>query len=579
MRVFCHVHKRGFFAPRQSPIKCENRGHIIGELDFTGEARTSLPFQWQYCCNCEHFCVINFEDTGLHSCPVCTRRSSTLYLCDRCHTISFESNTPLQTKNFTLSTEGVPLPCCPGCLQPTSVDLHEHACDEAHISFVTGLNVCPICNDRLDVGPAFPSPVAQYLRRTKAANKVYATFDYDSGLFVSVEDGEFVLVTIKGDQDRTIVLPRSAKLESRRDFYELYQDYYYCADPVEGEINILEPATVVETPQGWKLLNRGSFKVHQQHPTTPKRPVAEPAPPPPPPQIIERPEPEQQQLKAEESGDANCSKCGTLIEGKYAFCWKCGQPRANLHASEERTHREHSRLVVPMAEFEENEEEEGPTVQHEGQPGYGRNLLWATATNGQQQTGHNRSVLKLFSLGLVGLLLISLMLFVLWPSNTSVTTAAPAETVAPTVEAPQTNPQATASVEIKPASMETPLPNVPDNELERLRRMRNTARGADPKMLKDFSETEKKFADDYRFPYERAKVAVMVRSYGKAFLALNRAAHKAINAGKSREMLQSLVKDSEGDFQALTHGHPEWDQLQKALKSRNPSVLSDTQGL
>jgi len=92
-------------------------------------------------------------------------------------------------------------------------------------------------------------------------------------------------------------------------------------------------------------------------------------------------------------------------------------------------------------------------------------------------------------------------------------------------------------------------------------------------------DRQQKFADDYRFPYERAKVAVMVRSYGKAFLALNRAAHKAINAGKSREMLQSLVRDSEGDFQALTHGHPEWEQLQKALKSRNPGVLSDNQGL
>ena len=121
MKVFCHEHKRGFFAPRQSPIKCENRGHVLGELDFAGqhsEDESSFHFQWEYCCNCEHFSVVNFADNGLQRCPVCTRRSSTLYLCDRCYTISFESNTPLETKNFTLTSEGVPAPCCPGCLHP-----------------------------------------------------------------------------------------------------------------------------------------------------------------------------------------------------------------------------------------------------------------------------------------------------------------------------------------------------------------------------------------------------------------------------------------------------------------------------
>src|SRR5262245_44926309 len=72
MRVFCHEHKRSFFAPRQSPIKCENRGHVLGELDFAGEGASSFELQWQYCCNCEHFCVLDFEGTGLQRCPVCT---------------------------------------------------------------------------------------------------------------------------------------------------------------------------------------------------------------------------------------------------------------------------------------------------------------------------------------------------------------------------------------------------------------------------------------------------------------------------------------------------------------------------
>src|SRR6186713_55409 len=129
MRVFCPEHKRGFFAPRQSPVKCENRGHLLGEIDLEGVAKAPVVLQWQYCCNCEHFCPVDFDRDGLQRCPVCTRKSSLLYLCDRCYIISFESTTPLQTKNFTLTADGAPQPSCPGCLHPPSADLHEHICE------------------------------------------------------------------------------------------------------------------------------------------------------------------------------------------------------------------------------------------------------------------------------------------------------------------------------------------------------------------------------------------------------------------------------------------------------------------
>src|SRR5215510_13521259 len=165
MRVFCPEHKRGFFAPRQSPIKCENRGHILGELNFAGETRTEAGLQWQYCCNCEHFCPISADGDSLQRCPVCTRRTSQLFICERCRTISFESNTPLQAKNFTLTAEGLPQPSCPACLQANSGEVREHQCDELGAGFTTALNSCPICRERLDVGPTFPSLVAPYLRR------------------------------------------------------------------------------------------------------------------------------------------------------------------------------------------------------------------------------------------------------------------------------------------------------------------------------------------------------------------------------------------------------------------------------
>ena len=100
-------------------------------------------------------------------------------------------------------------PSCPGCLRPASADLHEHTCDAVNASFVTGLNTCPICEERLDIAPAFPSLVANYLKRTKAANKVNVTFDYETGAFVPVEDGEFVVVT---NQDQAFVLPRATEV-------------------------------------------------------------------------------------------------------------------------------------------------------------------------------------------------------------------------------------------------------------------------------------------------------------------------------------------------------------------------------
>ena len=262
MRVFCPEHKRGFFAPRQSPIKCENRGHVLGDIDLEGEARTPVEIQWQYCCNCEHFCPADFDQYGLQRCPVCTRKSSLLYLCDGCYIISFESNTPLETKNFTLTADGVPQPSCPGCLRPASADLHEHTCEDFNVSFVTGLNTCPLCEERLDLAPAFPSRVADYLKRTKSSHKVNVTFDYETGAFVPVEDGEFVVITT----EQPLVLPRASKFSNKRDFYEFYQDYYHCAKPDAGEVMIIHPAQVTQTDDGWTLQATGVLEVITEQP-------------------------------------------------------------------------------------------------------------------------------------------------------------------------------------------------------------------------------------------------------------------------------------------------------------------------
>ncbi len=404
MRVFCPEHKRGFFAPRQSPIKCGNRGHMLGELDFAGEAKPPVELQWQYCCNCEHFCPIGFDQDGLERCPACTRGSSTLYLCDRCYTISFESNTPIQTKNFTLTSEGVPQPSCPGCLQATSADLREHTCDGLGASFITALNSCPICQERLDIGPSFPSSVARYLKRTKAANKVNVTFDYETELFVPVEDGEFVLISNGNEAIQPIVLPGSARFATRRDFYELYQDYYHCAEPDAGEVHIIQPAAVVHTAAGWKLQARGILEVLEDQPKKKAsadatcRKVDTSA----------REEPELSIVATKEGSPVTpCAHCGYLVETRYAFCWNCGN---SLKPQNESSVTRSEGIIPSPARATEDEE---LTVEHDVSPVGSPMFSWALPKESERPTSGNSATLKLIAIVVVGLVMVSLGLFVL----------------------------------------------------------------------------------------------------------------------------------------------------------------------
>jgi hypothetical protein len=509
-------------------------------------------------------------------------------------------------------------------LHPAAADLREHACDDAKVSFVTALNACPICNERLDVGPSFPSTVAQYLKRTKSANKTFVTFDYECGLFVPVEDGEFVLIRNNDDTNKTFVLPRSTRLSSLRDFYELYQDYYHCAAPAAGELTIAEPAVVVPMSDGWKLLAPGVFAVIDEQPKRNVSPpvlssqsdvsvhkpkiAAQPDVSMRQPKVAPQPDISMRQPTVEADGSSfarkpqpatdatRCTYCDTVIEAKYAFCWKCGSARNDsVKASSSREHKEESstadlrpsrsRLIVQAME---EDDAESDTVQHDKRG----SLLQRREVNGhdwltqsRSEPSQRRSVLKLFVISLVGLLLISLAVLGIMaarsnssPQGAEVTTAQPSLTTAAPAESVA---QPVAGLEMKPATLKVPSSDVPDVALEQLRQMRRT-NSDHSKMLRSLSETENKYANDYRFPYERARVVVMDHKknfHEEAFAALARAAQKAINSGKSGEMLQTLNKDSEGDFQKLSHGRREWSQLQRALKSRNASVLPVNEGL
>ncbi len=572
MRVFCPEHKRGFFTPRQTPIKCENKGHILGELDFKGERKPLIEIQWQYCCNCEHFCPINLDQDGLERCPVCTRSISLLYLCDRCYTVSFESNTPLQTKNFTLTSEGAPKPSCPGCLRATSADLHEHNCDGLGASFITALNSCPICKERLDIVPSFPSLVAQYLKRTKAANKLNVTFDYETELFVPVEDGEFVLIGNGNEAIQPIVLPRSARFATRQDFYELYQDYYHCAAPDAGEVHIIQPAAVVPTSQGWKLQAPGILEVLEDQSN--KKASADATC-----RQVDTAASEEPGLSIvatkKESPATACTHCGSFVETGYAaFCWKCG----NSMIPENESSVARSEGIIPSAESATEDEE--VTIQHEVPSSGSPMFSWALPKEPELYTSGRSATPKLIAILVAGLVVVSLGLFVLIRSVSrmaAVTAAQPSTHDAQSIPSLAPGPEVKSDVATETTPLRTSTTSPEDDKLKELRGRRIAATASEESaILQAFASAEKLYRNDYRFPYERAKLAIkssQSRSHDEAFNALSLAAEKAINSGKAREMLDGLEADKAGDFHKLSHGHHEWNELAEALKNKDTSLL------
>lgn len=600
MRVFCPEHKRGFFAPRQSPIKCENRGHLLGEIDFEGEGRVPAEIGWQYCCNCEHFCPVNFDEYADHyrleRCPVCTRRSTLLYLCDRCHVISFESETPLQTKNFTLTADGVPQPSCPGCLRPAAADLHEHFCDELGAAFITALNTCPVCEERLDLAPSFPSTVTLYLKRTRAANKVNVTFDYETESFVPVEDGEFVVVT---NDEPAIVLPRAPRFASRRDFYEYYQDYYHCPKPDAGEVQIVQPATVTPTSSGWKLETSGTLEVLLDQPKPKALPVPavtsqaiSPAPQVVPPAreireevLVPRPPepiPPVASTAKLQGTETPCSECGALVESRYAFCWKCGNALTPERKHSRGNNPSRGTLLSSAMALDDDE----LTVQHEMRPPTASVFPWTTSKQADHPSSSRGSVLKLLAIGGVAFVLVALGLFGLTrsadsqiASTATTATATAPQTVAETKPAPvNTQP---VSAPTQPVNETTPAAQPPANPedelLARMRERRITATTSErPQIVAAFAKIERKYPRDYRFPYERAKLVAkgeQSTSRNEAFKALSVAAEKAISAGKASEMLSGLETDKAGDFHRLAQGRQEWARLVVALKRKDTSLL------
>lgn len=116
-----------------------------------------------------------------------------------------------------------------------------------------------------------------------------------------------------------------------------------------------------------------------------------------------------------------------------------------------------------------------------------------------------------------------------------------------------------------------------DEEWKRLREKRIGAKPSETKeIIVAFEDAEKKYSKDYRFPYERAKLSIKgITSHHEAFGALSSAADKAIENGKEKEMLDSLIADKDGDFYKLSRGHHEWQALLQALSSKDKRGLNE----
>ena len=585
MRVFCTQHKIGFFTPRRNPIRCENRGHVLGEFNFYGDAKAPFETLWQYCCNCEHFFPIELDQGGLKACPICSRRISQRYMCDRCFTVSIESSTPNQTKNFRITSEGAPQPSCPGCFQESSGDLQEHDCEKLGASFKTDLNSCPICLEPLDVGPLFPSSVIQYLRKTKAANKLNVVFDYASGLFLPAENGEFVLVSNGSQNRRPFVLPRSTRFESKRDFYELYQDYYHCSNVEAGEVHVIEPSLVERVREGWKLQSIGVLEIVDDAQTKTdavpndiplrtefpvrKRSALFSA------SLLEEPAPiEEPSVVIDEPPGVTCADCGARVQAGYAFCWNCGhstQPKAAAPKQANQTRVSSHRILAYDDEV---------TIQQEAPHVQPTIFSWVGPPQPSESVLAS-SRLKLMAFVIIGLLSVMIGGFLLkGPLSQFGSSAEPQQVTSSlhTVPSAVHEVEATVNATTETKAASSPTINQVEEELRKLRERRMSASSSDRlTILQLFANTEKQYPDDYRFAYERAKLAINgaeTKSHDEAFNALSRAAGAAIKADKADEMLRGLETDMTGDFHKLSHGHREWRQIIEALKRKDATLLA-----
>jgi predicted negative regulator of RcsB-dependent stress response len=162
-----------------------------------------------------------------------------------------------------------------------------------------------------------------------------------------------------------------------------------------------------------------------------------------------------------------------------------------------------------------------------------------------------------------------------WSHRGSVAQTTPAvhSNTVPTATNPSSSPSSIPTSTIASGQMTS---RSADEEITRLRERRSGPKASETsEILAAFQDAEKKYPNDYRFPYERAKLSIQgIATHHEAFSALALAASKAIDNGKAQEMLDSLMADKEGDFYKLSRGHHEWQALVQALSNKDKQSLN-----
>ncbi len=120
----------------------------------------------------------------------------------------------------------------------------------------------------------------------------------------------------------------------------------------------------------------------------------------------------------------------------------------------------------------------------------------------------------------------------------------------------------------------SPSVNPADSELDRLRNERiNAKAGQIDKIAEELENAEKKYPNDYRFPYELAKLLAPSGEHHKPFHALSEAARAAIKNNQAEQMSGDLTRDKDADFRRLSRGHKEWTAIENALNQKNETLL------
>lgn len=592
MRIYCPTHQKSFPAPRKNPIKCQNKNHEMGELDFAGRATEEAEANWAYCSDCEHFWPVEHDIKTDARCPVCERTITKRYLCHRCYTFTLESDTPADVKNFTMTKEGVPQPGCPACLKEFSgtAILYEHTCELFGASFKTSLSACPICEELIGGVPSFPASAVDYLDKVKARKKV--KFSYENDLLVADEAGEFIL--IPNGKEHSIVLPQLVRFTNKQEFYDYYENHFHCENPTPGELIILYPAVVNKVEGGWKLKEAGRLKVSVRSPQEASRAKA---------QQQQVPPPQNGGLRGRESTrreqaspNVPCFRCASPVKASDTFCWKCGEslrelsnqvaaksgvpgteiPRAEVPKPEapKLAATIAPKTVAPprpdvKAETKEKKIEAKaavvPVPSMKTTPTMNRSSILEPSQPEPELTPKEKRLGSILFLTLIGLLAFGATLWMVL----ALTSSDPAANKGGAPTAASQKPANTQGAAQAPAKAQNP-----EEDIKALRDKAKNARADErAKVLEEFDAAEKKYSQDYRFPYERAKLLFDMNGHNEAFRSLFIAGEKAIDNGKSVEMVNSLLRDQAGDFKRLAKGHKEWDTLVNALKNNDKKAL------